>query len=261
MAPPPAIRPAVQAVRGPGTWTSLSIEVADVGVHHRQVRVYTPDVARPDLLPVVYALHGLPGSDRDLCNAGSVRGLESAFRTGVEPFVLACPDARTTAVTDAEWADTTDGSTHLETFVTRQIIDAVEGRNRRPRGMRALAGFSMGGFAAASLALRHPALYSQVIALAGYFRIDDPDRIFGTDPAAHDPDDLVPTAGRLRWFLVQARRDRSSLTARDSDRWAAVLHHHRVRATVTTTAGGHNPAWADAQLPAAAVFLAAGWRT
>jgi len=231
---------------------------------HREVRVYTPAVARPDQLPVVYLLHGEPGGASDLCNPSAGDSLAAAFSSGVQPFVVACPDGNDDDFDDTEWADSVDGRSQVETFVTGPLIAAVEGAHPRPRGLRAIGGFSMGGFGAAMLALRHPNLYGQVVTLAGYFTIDDPDGIFGEDPAvesAYNPTDLVALAPRMRWLLIEATEDDLDLTAHASEPYAALLREHGATVDLRRSPGAHEVEWADAQLPAVAMFLAAGWKS
>src|SRR2546423_1395973 len=79
----------------------------------------------------------------------------------------------------------------------------VEADQRRPAPLRAIAGFSMGGYGAAAIALRHPDEYRQVASFSGYYRTDDPDGIFGRQPGAHAPDRLLDAAGGQRYFLVE----------------------------------------------------------
>ena len=245
-------------------WKTLQVPATAVAGDHREVRVYTPSVARPDQLPVLYLLHGEPGVASDLCNPSAGDSLAAAFSSGVQPFVLACPDGNDDDFDDTEWADSVDGRSQVETFVTGPLITAVEGTHPRPRGLRAIGGFSMGGFGAAMLALRHPNLYGQVVTLAGYFTIDDPDGIFGNDPAvesAHNPTDLVALAPRMRWLLIEAADDNLDLTAHASESYAALLRAHGATVDLRRTPGEHDNQWADAQLPAIATFLAAGWKS
>lgn len=247
---------------GPGTWTTLRVPAAAVAGGKRTVLVYTPGVAQPDQLPVLYLLHGEPGQPTDLCTPSVGDAVDAAFRAGVRPFVLACPDGNDDNFADTEWADSSDGRSRVETFVTGPLIAAVEGSHLRPRTERAIAGFSMGGYGAAMLALRHPDLYSQVATLAGYFTIDDPDKIFDDDPSvetAYDPTDLVATASRLRWLLIEASTDDEPLTAHASQSYAALLRAHGVPVDLRIIEGGHDGDWARAQLPAVAQFLSTGW--
>jgi S-formylglutathione hydrolase FrmB len=245
-----------------GSWRTLEVPAPAVIGDHRQVVVYTPAVARPDQLPVLYLLHGEPGEPGDLCDPSVGSSLSAVFFSGVPPFIVACPDGNDDNVDDTEWADSVDGRSQVETFVTGALITAVEGGHPRPRGQRAIAGFSMGGFGAAMLALRHPNLYGQVATLAGYFTIDDPDGVFGNDAAvesAYNPTDLVAQASRLRWLLIEATNDNLALTAHASESYTRLLRAHGATVDLRRTSGGHDNAWAKAQLPAVAQFLAMGW--
>jgi S-formylglutathione hydrolase FrmB len=191
-----------------GSWKTIQVPATAVAGDHREVRVFTPAVARPDQLPVLYLLHGEPGGASDLCNPSVGDSLAAAFASGVQPFVVACPDGNDDDFDDTEWADAVDGRSQVEAFVTGPLITAVEGAHPRPRGLRAISGFSMGGYGAAMLALRHPNLYGQVATLAGYFTIDDPDGIFDDDPAvesAYNPIDLIALAPRVRWLSSRPR--------------------------------------------------------
>ncbi len=258
-APDPSVVDVAQPIRGAGTLRTLIVPTRDAGTGgHRSVIVYTPDVALPDDLPVVYLLHGLPGAAGDLCTDSAAHALDALFRSGVRPFVLACPDGATDE-SDSEWANSASGTTTLETFVTTQVVSAVEGSHIRPRSMRALAGFSMGGFAAASIALRNPLLYSQVVCLAGYFDIDDPEDVFGSDPRDHDPTALIDRAANFRWYLAEAAQDSLALTAHASEGYANLLRSRGDTVSLHVTTGQHGPAWARAQLSSYATFLSAGW--
>ncbi len=259
------VTPAAAAVgvQGAGTLRTVVLTVADATPGKRRaVRIYTPDVADPGALPVLYLLHGLPGSSADLCSRFVAAELDAVFRSGIRPFMLVCPDGASASVSDDEWADTVDGRTTLETFVTGQVREAVEGDHPRLAAMRAIGGFSMGGFGAASLGLRHPQLYSQVVSLAGYFHLDDPDAVFGSTQSArsaHDPTRLVAAASGQRWFLAQAAGDTLALTAHDSQRFAPLLRTAGADVTLTISPGDHGVTWAARQLIAAARFLGDGW--
>lgn len=264
-APPAATTAAAPGaeILGAGTLRTINLPVTDLGPGGtRSVVIYTPDVADPNALPVLYMLHGLPGEPTDLCNATTANELDATFRTGTQPFIMACPEGSSNAVADDEWANSVDGKTILETFVTDEARTAVEGTYPRPASMRAIGGFSMGGFGAASLDLRHPTLYSQVAVLAGYFTLDDPDAVFGTTGAtqnAHDPTNLVGSAAGQTWFLDEALGDQLPLTAHASEQFAPSLRQAGATVTLVSTAGDHSEVWADAQLPAVARALSAGW--
>jgi len=250
-------------IDGSGTWKTLNLPVTgDPATTSRTILEYVPPVVDPTVLPVLYLLHGLPGSAAGLCTRTLGDVLLAAFRAGAAPFLLACPDGNPASAADPEWADAADGGSKLESFVTTTAIAAVEGPYLRGSGSRAIAGFSMGGFAAASIALRHPDRYGQVVSLAGYFHLDDPDHVFGEDTsiqAAHDPTALLAVATRLRWYLGEAADDADPLTARDSERYSALLQRRSASVTLAVTPGGHSGTWVNQQVPAVARFLTAGW--
>jgi S-formylglutathione hydrolase FrmB len=263
-APPTRRTTSTTLLTGSGILRTLRVAISgDPSATTRNVVEFIPPVATPAALPVVYLLHGLPGTATDLCNARSAQLLLKAFRAGSAPFVLACPDGNPTNANDSEWADSTDGKTKLETFVTSTVIRAVEGTQRRTGGMRAIAGFSMGGFGAASLALRHPGLYSQVATFAGYFHVDDPDDVLGTSASAkraHDPTALVGQARSIRWYLDEAAADDQELTSHDSARFSKLLSANGATVSYRSSDGGHSPSWVISELPHASVVLSAGWR-
>lgn len=202
---PVSSHPVIKA-SGPGTVTELNVPSADTDWKSRPVFVYRPAVPANVVLPVVYLLHGVPGEpDRIMRSVKDV--LDQAFTTGGQaPFIVAAPTGEGTAHDDTEWADAQDGKDMVETYLVKNVIPAVEGKTPRPASMRAIVGFSMGGYGAANLTLRHPDLFSQFASLAGYFHVDDPDGMFGSDStveAANTPDDMVQKAAGKRVLLLE----------------------------------------------------------
>src|SRR3989440_566641 len=173
------VSPVAAACAG-GSDSVVSAADASAPGGRRSVWVHRP--AGPDsaTIPVLYLLHGYPADPATLAG-GSLPGLldREMCRTG-RPFVLAVPDGRAGRL-DTEWGDDARGRFAVETFVTRQAVALVEGGLRRAPTRRVIAGFSMGGYGAAALALRHPDEYGQVAAFGGDFRIHDPDHGFGPD--------------------------------------------------------------------------------
>jgi S-formylglutathione hydrolase FrmB len=231
---------------------------------HRQLLVHRPPGPDRADLPTLYVLHGYPGGLRDYFDDLAVRLDAQMCRTGV-PFVLAGPDG-TACTLDTEWGDDAGGRFALETFVTGQVIAATEGDLRRPRSLRSIGGFSMGGYGASALALRHPDLYSEVISFGGYFRLDDPDDVFAGDDIHHAPDRMVGpgVAGQLRFYLVEGAQEETPLQTGsirgEADRFAAILRRDGVQMTDVHPPGGHGPdGWYPA-LPGGVDFLTAGWR-
>ena len=246
----------------PGTDSTVSVTDASAPHGVRTVWVHRP--AGPDRsdIPVVYVLHGYPADPAGLA-AGTLNHLLDAemCRTG-RPFVVAIPDGRAGDL-DTEWGDDAHGRFAVETFVTQRAVALVEGTERRPATLRAIAGFSMGGYGAATLALRHPDEYRQVASFSGYYRTDDPDHVFGRGSAAHAPDQLLRAAGGQRYFLVEGTDENTPLQVGsirgEADRFAAALRARGVTVSVAHPPGGHSDACWYPELGAMVDFLGAGW--
>jgi S-formylglutathione hydrolase FrmB len=246
-----------------GTVQVLHLRGTGTDARMRTVRVYRPATADSSTLPVVYFLHGLPGSSKQLFDAGIAATLDRYFAERHAPFVLVAPDGNHGTHHDSEWANARDGSDEIESFVTDVVIPKVEGSHRRDAAHRAIAGFSMGGYGAMNLALRHRDLFGQVVSIAGYFHVDDPSGMFGGDPAtviANSPDIDVERARGLHILLLDGRQDHLRVVRGESQRFAAELRAAGIRATLELGDGRHNWAYAKSAIPSMVRFLEAGWR-
>jgi len=173
-----------------------SLDLVDPGWNstHHGVLVYRPAGPDSSALPVIYTLHGVPGSAPDAFWA-LVAQMNARLAAGRPAYVVVAPDGNSPLRADTEFGDAWDGSDRIDTFISDVVVHAVEGSQLRDRSRRAVVGFSMGGYGAANLATRHPDVYGQLVSLAGYFHIDDPDALFGSDPAvlsANRPVNGVP---------------------------------------------------------------------
>lgn len=120
--------------------------------------------------PVVYVLHGLPGSPYSV--ADGMRFADIADRlvaAGVlQPFVAVVP-AGPGPRYDGEWAGP------WERFLVRDVVPWSE--KHLPidpfASGRTLAGYSAGGFGAVDIGLRHPSVFGTLESWSGYF---DPPR-------------------------------------------------------------------------------------
>ena len=151
----------------PGADSVVSVADRSAAGGQRTVLVHRPPGPDRADIPVLYLLHGYPGGPAALAGGSLLHILDAEMcRTG-QPFVVAIPDGRAGNL-DTEWGDDARGRFALETFVTRQTVALVEGALRRVPALRTIGGFSMGGYGAAALALRHPDEYRQVAAFGGY---------------------------------------------------------------------------------------------
>ena len=106
--------------------------------------------------PVLYLLHGLPGSPAEYWHA-----LRLAQHLGAPPFVVVTP----AGPPNGEWAG------RWEHYVVRDVVPWVDAHLSTIRSSRArvLEGLSAGGYGAIDIGLRHPGMFGALGAWDGYF--------------------------------------------------------------------------------------------
>lgn len=160
--------------------------------------------------PVVYLLHGLPGSASSFYDSLPIaRVADTLISAGqAQPFIAVMPTGGPlTDQGDGEWAGV------WERWLTEQVIPWVDSHlaTQPSAAGRALAGLCAGGFGAIDIGLRHPALFSTLESWEGYFAPvfrDGPFRdASAAYVAAHTPRLLVReraatlSAGGVRFFI------------------------------------------------------------
>jgi enterochelin esterase family protein len=251
----------------PGTQVRLELPSPALGGRRQEVYVYLPPGYATSGLryPVLYLLHGVPG--RPLAFLETVRmGVvedELVARARAGPAILVMPFGSTGTFTDKEWVDGASPDQGWGTFVSRDLVRAIDARYRTipTRAGRAIAGLSEGGFGAIDIALRNPAEFSVVESWSGYERPDPIRAIFGPRLgllAANDPMTLLPRlAPRLRrqgtyfWFY-SGKKDR---LRRQNETFSRLLEHEGVPHTYFESSGGHD--WALWRANAVRAYLAA----
>ena len=234
----------------------LSISSAEKDFPIRSVWVMTPAVPASKLakLPVVYMLHGWPGSPSGLI-AGVEDALTATFANGAAPFIAVFPDGNALTHFDSEWADSYDGRAKIETWLTTRVIQTVEAGNLRSRNNRAILGFSMGGYGAAIIGLHHPTLFGQVVTLAGYFAIDDLTNAFDPGPITdskhsyQNPATFLKVANKERWFLGESPDDYTQLIRGQAAAWGAKLKSVKANYSIDYAPGGHSYVFVGDEIP------------
>ncbi len=247
---------------GHGRVEVLRLPSGDADRRPREVWVYRPPGPDRADRPVVYFLHGYPGNDRNGESVGLPALLDRASAALGRGFVVALPDGGSAIHPDTEWADSVDRKVRLERFVTLSLVRAVEGRHPRDRQHRAIAGFSMGGYGAMNLGLRHPELYGQIAAVAGYFHPDDPDRMGGgrkSWAAANSPDRLLARGQRTRLLVIEDADEDDPLIKGEAARFTRLARTVGLDPTLTVAPGRHDWPMVAGQVPAIAGFFDAGW--
>ncbi|GEK20112.1 alpha/beta hydrolase [Cellulomonas xylanilytica] len=121
--------------------------------------------------PVVYLVHGSPGTGGDWFAAGNVPHAMDVLLENrlVEPMIVVGLDVNGTGpgAEDTECLDSTTGGSQVETYLSETVIPWVDARYRTLDDWehRAIGGFSSGGFCALDQGLRHPELYGTILAL------------------------------------------------------------------------------------------------
>ncbi|MGI8558599.1 MAG: alpha/beta hydrolase [Solirubrobacteraceae bacterium] len=226
-----------------------------------EIWVYRPPGRDSAALPVLYYLHGNPGLPSDLFHAGLKSIMDRYIARGGRPFVVAAPDGNSSRHFDTEWGDASDGTDFVESFLLDRVIPMVEGRYPRDASRRAIAGFSMGGFGAMNIALQRPDLFGQIVSVAGYFSLDDPNHVFATAQSQllNSPSANISGARGKRILLLEDRDERLAAVRGQSARFDAGLATAGIPAALYVARGGHDVAYEIRQLSVIQHFLAIGW--
>jgi len=227
------------------------------------VWVWRPPGPDSATIPVLYFLHGYPGSASDPFTAGLARTLNGLLQQGYPPFVFASVDGNGEHHADTEWANAADASDQVMDRVVDAAIPAVEGTHMRDAAHRAIAGFSMGGYGAMNIAMQNPGVFGQVVSIAGYFVVNDLSGMFGDRPAlvAKNAPPAHPWQARgMRVLLDEDGSDPSPLIRGQAAWMGGLLRRYGVPVTVHVQPGTHDWAYAASALRYSFTFLAGNWR-
>jgi enterochelin esterase-like enzyme len=254
-----------------GTTERFYVASPALGGRSQPVDVYLPPGYRSQptrRYPVMYLLHGFPGRpDAFLATVrmGVVEDELVALHRA-RPMILVMPFGSTGSFTDKEWANGIGHDAAWETFLARDVTNAVDRRYRTiPSGSaRVLAGLSEGGYGAINIGIHHPGEFATIESWSGYARADDVGAVFGhrrTLLAHNTPfDTLGAAATRLRlahtyfWFYSGTDDKLRPQNASFARELAAQGISHRF----FLVRGGHN--WALWRGNAARAYLAASRR-
>ncbi len=151
-----------------------------------------PNFRRSERYPVLYLLHGMPGSPSEyLYGTQLAERADQEISAGrLRPFIAVMPAAGSKRGYNGEWAGPWEDG-----LVGRTVpwVDSNLPTIATPAG-RVIAGLSAGGFGAVDIALRHPDLFGDAESWSGYFQplLDGPFKGASRSVlAAHDPSQLV----------------------------------------------------------------------
>ena len=228
------------------------------------VWVWRPPGPDSATIPVLYFLHGYPGAASDPFRDGVVPILDHLLEEGYPPFVFASVDGNGERHSDTEWANSADGDEQVMSRVVDAAIPAVEGSHMRAASLRAIAGFSMGGYGAMNIAMQNPGVFGQEVSIAGYYIVNDLSDMFGGRPsvlALNTPSAHPRWARGMRILLDEDASDQYWLIRGQAAWMGGLLRQAGVPVQVHIQPGTHSWAYALAALKYAIGFLYDGWRT
>lgn len=182
-------RPDARVAAGAGTVHTDTLWAQALGVNKALTIYLPPSYAREPSrrYPVLYYLHGRSGNERNWVDAGALhRTMDSLIATGAPEAIIAMPDGDDGWYTT--WGVLPDMGpcmrdsirrepvstfcvpwTRYDDYITFDIVRWVDGRYRTQadRAHRGIAGLSMGGYGAITLALNSPAMFAAAASHSG----------------------------------------------------------------------------------------------
>ena len=238
-----------------GSVEQIKVMSPALGGRSQSVYIYLPPgyAAHPNKrYPVLYLLHGFPG--RPLAFLLTVRmGVvedELVAKHEAQPIILVMPFGSTGTFTDKEWANGIGTYEGWRTFVSRDVVHAIDAHYRTiaARSGRGIGGLSEGGYGALNIAMHSPQEFSLVESWSGYEVAAHNHSIFGRQLAGlatNTPLDrlrsVAPTFRRDRTYFWFYSGSDDPLQQQNRD-FAAALTAARVPHMYLDLRGGHN--WA-----------------
>lgn len=263
---PPPSDPAFVSAKG--TTVRLYVASAALGGRRQPVDVYLPPGYGSSPLrryPVFYLLHGFPGRPGAFLQTVRMGVVEDVLlaRKRIRPVILVMPFGSTGTFTDKEWVNGIRAHEGWATFVSRDLVRAIDARFRtiRSASARAIGGLSEGGYGAINIALHHPREFRVVESWSGYQQADPIRSIFGHDQARLTANSPLLQVGHTATALRTARTyfwfysGSGDQLLGQNRRFAAALQRLSIPHRFLVRRGGHN--WALWRGNAAAALLAA----
>ncbi len=254
-----------------GTTQTIAVTSKALGGRSQEVVVYLPpgyDTNPTRRYPVLYLLHGFPGKPLAFLETVQLGVVEDTLvaEHRAQPLILVMPFGSTGQFTDKEWANGYAPHEGWATFVSRDVVHAIDSRYRTiaSGSARAIGGLSEGGYGAINIALHNPREFGVVESWSGYELPDRIRSIFGANlgllPQNDPMTQLASVAAQLRaqhayfWLYSGA----SDTLRGQNAQFSRELARERIPHTFFEVAGGHN--WALWRAEATRSYLAAAVR-
>ncbi len=156
------------AVHSPSLESNLLGDSAD-----RVVSIYLPpdyDLNATSRYPVLYLLHGYTLDEHSWLETGNIDTTADALidNSTIQPLIIVMPNGNNSY--GGSWYVNSPVTGDWEDFIVHDLVTYIDSHYRtiaRPES-RAIAGHSMGGFGALSIATRHPETFRVVYAMSPY---------------------------------------------------------------------------------------------
>ncbi len=160
---------------------------------NREVLLYTPPGYNPNLeggYPCVIMLHGLGMTPSDFDDPQFELALNFAMQTGdLQKMILAFPDGSTPAYWGGSFYVDSELYGRFEKYIIHDVINYLDGEyntTAQPYA-RAIAGYSMGGFGAAHIAMKYPQLFNTATFLSGLLSVSNQEFMIADIITENDP--------------------------------------------------------------------------
>jgi enterochelin esterase-like enzyme len=233
---------------GGAVWQGVIPNRYVAGATRPSVVYVPPDAGSGGRYPVMYLLHGLPGSPYSFVDGLRLASIADRLIVAgrVRPFIAVMPSANTAVLYKGEWTGA------RESFLVDNVVPWVDAHLPTipsARG-RSIAGLSAGGYGAIDIGLRHAGLFGVLESWSGYFR---------ATVSADDPSLLVERKAALlrrlgTRFFLSCGSTTDGATARLAHAYAEELSTLRLSHELFLAPGGHNGRFWRLQLPRALEF-------
>ncbi|MDR1118878.1 MAG: esterase family protein [Bifidobacteriaceae bacterium] len=267
---PEGLNPAAnQADRGAIGKFTLPIP-DNLNIPGKEIQIYTPPGYDPTgkiAYPVLYLIHGSPGSAADWFASGAGGVADSLIaQRKLAPAIIVSPSFHARDVSDSGCLDSTKpGGSKVETYLHKVVLPWVESHFpvATSRQYSAIGGMSMGGYCSIDQGLRHAQSFATILSILPYGAPGKAGEAMKSSKAEIDavtPLHYLPTLTTLKqypvatWFAV----DDAELTKEvglDADKMAKQLEALGQVAKVYVDHGrGHTWAMTIESLPAGLEF-------
>lgn len=123
-----------------------------------------------DSFPVVYLLHGFGDNQSAWFQDGLIQYYSDQYESENGPMIFVLPQGF-----NSYYVNRYNGSLPYMDYFVHELVPAIDSiyRTRKDKSQRAVMGYSMGGYGAMILPVKHPEIFSTGVVLSMSFRTDE----------------------------------------------------------------------------------------